>query len=132
MTWNIASVKPDITVSAGDDQVIVLPKNEVTLSAYAFPNDDYTYSWELVKKPSETTGVMDGLDTPQLRITQLEEGSYTFKVKVSSSDGRYGEALVNVTVVKSKKDSGNEAANLIAIIRPPNLKVYNNIYIFFV
>lgn len=120
----ISTVKPDITVSAGANQVIVLPKNEVTLSAYAFPNsDDYTYSWELVKKPTDTTGVMDGLDTSQLRITQLKEGSYTFKVKVSSSDGRYGEALVNVTVVKSEKDRKNEAENLKAIIRPPNLKV---------
>ena len=43
-------------------------------------------------------GVMDGMNTKSLKLSQLVAGDYCFKVVVTS-DGKYGEASVNVTVL---------------------------------
>ncbi|XP_015600421.1 dyslexia-associated protein KIAA0319-like protein [Cephus cinctus] len=116
---NSTSVKPPVKqllVSAVSKQVR-LPENEVTLSAYTVPgeqeNEHYNYVWSLLSQPEGETGTMTDQNKMTVKLSHLSEGTYNFKVAVSSPTA-YGEAYANVTVLPPKRI--NQAP--IAIISP--------------
>ncbi|GAB6023868.1 hypothetical protein CHUAL_008606 [Chamberlinius hualienensis] len=104
-----------LVVSAGEDKIVQLPNNEVTLSAYALPKESdgeqYKYKWTLVSPKSEATGSMSDTNSPSLKLSDLKEGSYTFKVAVSS-DSAYGEAFANVTVLRPVRENKPPVAKI--------------------
>ncbi|XP_029033013.1 dyslexia-associated protein KIAA0319 [Osmia bicornis bicornis] len=115
------SMKPTIKqllVSAVSKEVR-LPENEVTLSAYTVPaeqeNEHYNYVWSLLSQPESHTGTMTDQNRMTVKLSNLSEGLYTFKVTVNSSNANaYGEAYANVSVLPPKRI--NQAP--IAIISP--------------
>lgn len=101
------SVKPTVKqllVSAVSKEVR-LPENEVTLSAYTVPaerdNQHYNYAWSLLSQPEGHTGTMTDQNRVTVKLSNLSEGLYTFKVAVSSPNA-YGEAYANVSVLPRK------------------------------
>lgn len=98
------SIKPtmkQLLVSAVSKEVR-LPENEVTLSAYTVPaergNQHYNYAWSLLSQPEGHTGTMTDQNRVTVKLSNLSEGLYTFKVAVSSPNA-YGEAYANVSVL---------------------------------
>lgn len=98
------SVKPiinrlSVTVVS---QEVRLPENEATLEAYMIPVEQgdipYNYAWSLLSQPKAHTGTMTGQNRKTVKLNNLSEGLYTFKVTVNGSNS-YGEAYANVTVL---------------------------------
>ncbi|XP_051871969.1 dyslexia-associated protein KIAA0319-like isoform X2 [Pristis pectinata] len=91
----------ELIVSAGTNVVITQPKNSVELNTFVLPapsaESPYSYKWNLVNHPVDFEGLMEGEDSWTLKLSQLSEGLYVFRVTVSG-DGAYGESFVNVTV----------------------------------
>lgn len=101
------SVKPtlkQLLVSAVSKEVR-LPENEVTLSAYTIPaeqgNEHYNYAWSLLSQPEGHTGIMTDQNRITVKLSNLSEGLYRFKVAVSNPNA-YGEAYANVSVLPRK------------------------------
>uniref|UniRef100_A0A4W3HSH4 KIAA0319 n=1 Tax=Callorhinchus milii TaxID=7868 RepID=A0A4W3HSH4_CALMI len=91
----------ELVVSAGNNIVITLPKDEMELNIFVVPapsaESPYKYQWDLISHPEDYKGVMEGKYTETLKLTQLSEGLYVFRVAVVG-DNAYGESFVNVTV----------------------------------
>lgn len=85
-----------------------LPENEATLSAYTVPADDtgrsYQYEWSLISKTqgSGQTVSMNDQNGSTLKLSNLVEGLYMFKVTVTST-GTFGETQANVTVLPPQR-----------------------------
>ncbi|XP_033727341.1 dyslexia-associated protein KIAA0319-like protein isoform X2 [Pecten maximus] len=93
----------ELTVSAGDNKVIRLPKNKVSLSAFVLETkaegETFSYEWTLITSPEGAeTGTMVGKNTDTLSLTKLIAGLYSFKIKVTGKN-REGSEMVNVTVL---------------------------------
>ncbi|XP_067665958.1 dyslexia-associated protein KIAA0319-like protein [Haliotis asinina] len=108
-----------LTVSAGDNKIITLPENTVTLSAFVLPKplkdeDPYHYEWSLVTGPEGSeTGTMEGKNTDTLKLSKLIAGLYTLKITVTG-ENKYGEAVVTVTV----QPPARKNTHPVAIIKP--------------
>ncbi|NXP50255.1 K319L protein, partial [Heliornis fulica] len=91
----------ELVVSAGDSVEVTLPKNEVQLNAFVFPEPPprttYSYEWELITHPKDYSGEMEGKHFQTLKLSKLTVGLYEFKVVVEGENAR-GEGYVNVTV----------------------------------
>uniref|UniRef100_A0A8C3RAN1 KIAA0319 n=1 Tax=Cyanoderma ruficeps TaxID=181631 RepID=A0A8C3RAN1_9PASS len=89
----------ELTVSAGDNIQVMLPKNEVELNAFAVPppSTAYTYEWSLISHPADYSGEMEHRHSQTLKLSHLSVGLYAFKVTVSGENA-FGEGFVNVTV----------------------------------
>ncbi|NWU24290.1 K0319 protein, partial [Dyaphorophyia castanea] len=96
-----AKAVKELTVSAGDNIQVMLPKNEVELNAFAVPPPStetaYTYEWSLISHPADYSGEMEHRHSQTLRLSHLSVGLYAFKVTVSGENA-FGEGFVNVTV----------------------------------
>uniref|UniRef100_A0A8C3MIG9 Uncharacterized protein n=1 Tax=Geospiza parvula TaxID=87175 RepID=A0A8C3MIG9_GEOPR len=96
-----AKAVKELTVSAGDNVQVMLPKNEVELNAFAVPPPStetaYTYEWSLISHPADYSGEMERRHSQTLKLSHLSVGLYAFKVTVSGENA-FGEGFVNVTV----------------------------------
>ncbi|NWT53358.1 K0319 protein, partial [Erythrocercus mccallii] len=96
-----AKAVKELTVSAGDNIQVMLPKNEVELNAFAVPPPStetaYTYEWSLISHPADYSGEMEYRHSQTLKLSHLSVGLYAFKVTVSGENA-FGEGFVNVTV----------------------------------
>uniref|UniRef100_A0A1B0CQZ9 Serine-type protease inhibitor n=1 Tax=Lutzomyia longipalpis TaxID=7200 RepID=A0A1B0CQZ9_LUTLO len=95
-----------ITVSVVSKDVR-LPEKEVTLSAFTIPDeqssgDKYKYLWTLVSRPSGDNGTITDQTKDKVKLSNLSEGLYQFKVTVTGN-GSYGESYANVTVLPAKR-----------------------------
>lgn len=113
-----------LVVSAGGNKQIQLPENEVTLTAYALPQEKegekYKYRWTLVSQPGgdEETGIMQGQTSSTLKLSKLRAGIYVFEIAVTGN-GSYGVDTINVTVLPPKRNNKPP----VAIIQPSNVTV---------
>ncbi|XP_035659768.1 dyslexia-associated protein KIAA0319-like isoform X1 [Branchiostoma floridae] len=96
------STVSQLVVSAGENKVIQLPQNSVTLHGFTVPEPpegvQYVYEWSLLSGPEEYQGEMEGRHTQSVHLSQLTSGHYMFMVTVVGED-KYGEGFVNVTVL---------------------------------
>ncbi|NXH14551.1 K0319 protein, partial [Bucco capensis] len=96
-----ADTVKELTVSAGDNIQVMLPKNEVELNAFVVPppttETAYTYEWSLISHPADYGGEMERRHSQTLKLSHLSVGLYAFKVTVSGANA-FGEGFVNVTV----------------------------------
>ena len=116
-------VDTHLVVSAGQNQVIQLPLDETTLSAFVIQSPkskSYKYEWQLIAKPSTTeeVGNMEGSNTEHLKLSHLKAGNYTFKLIVTDGDLK-GSNEVNVTVLPPKRVNKPP----VAVIQPANSTV---------
>ena len=82
---------------AGQDKVIQLPINTVTIAGSGSDNDGTvsSYQWKLVSGPAAT---LKNATSATLTANNLLEGSYTFGLTVTDNDGATGYDEVKVTV----------------------------------
>ncbi|XP_073820861.1 dyslexia-associated protein KIAA0319-like protein [Musca autumnalis] len=86
-----------------------LPEKEVTLAAFTVPDEEssstkYKYLWTLINQPkSPMNGTISDQSQSKVKLSNLSEGLYTFKVTVTGDNGTYGEAMANVTVLPEKR-----------------------------
>lgn len=70
--------------NAGEDKIIYLPHNKITLNGNLSSDDHAITTWEWTKSPGDADKAVDMQDTrtPYLQLSNLEEGMYTFSLKV--------------------------------------------------
>lgn len=94
-----------LVVSAVSKEVR-LPDNQVTLSAFTVPaeqgNEHYNYAWSLLSQPDGHTGTMTDQNKSTVKLSNLSEGLYKFRVAVISSDAS-GVAYANVSVLPPQR-----------------------------
>lgn len=89
-------------------KTVQLPEKEVTLAAYTVPDekssgDTYKYLWSLISQPGgDVNGTMSDQTKDNIKLSNLSEGLYRFKVVVSGTNFN-GEAYANVTVLPEKR-----------------------------
>lgn len=97
--------KLSVSVISKDVQ---LPEREVTLAAYTIPDEKtagvpYEYLWTLVSQPpGGVNGTMTDTTKDKIKLSNLSEGLYRFKVIVKGKGG-IGEAFGNVSVLPKKR-----------------------------
>ena len=91
----VANAAP--TVSAGSDKTITLPTSSLTLSGTASDSDGsiVSVSWT---KVSGSTVTMSGTTSLNLSLSNLQEGTYTFRLTAKDNAGasKYDDVLVKV------------------------------------
>ncbi|KAG7501207.1 dyslexia-associated protein [Solea senegalensis] len=86
--------------NAGPNQVIQLPRNSITLYGNQ-SNDDHdslSYEWSLSPESKDKVVEMQGVRTPILQLSAMQEGDYTFQLTVTDSSGQQDTAQVTVIV----------------------------------
>lgn len=102
------ALQQSITVSVASKDV-QLPEKEAVLSAYTIPDeltsgDKYDYAWSLISQPSSSNGTISDQTKDKIMLSNLSEGVYRFKVRVSGQQhGASGEAEANLTVLPEKR-----------------------------
>uniref|UniRef100_T1GY78 PKD/Chitinase domain-containing protein n=1 Tax=Megaselia scalaris TaxID=36166 RepID=T1GY78_MEGSC len=86
--------------NAGADVILYLPHNNVTLNGTLSKDDQEIVAWEWTKADSDQTKAVDmqNTRTPYLQLSNLEEGMYTFMLKVTDGSGQTGTSSVHVFV----------------------------------
>ena len=104
LTTTDPEVNKKIIVTA-ESKEVRLPEKKVTLSAFTTPADDnsnprYKYLWSLIVQPKgPMNGTISDQSKAKVKLSNLSEGLYTFKVTVTGDNGANGEAMANVTVL---------------------------------
>ncbi|XP_055375563.1 dyslexia-associated protein KIAA0319-like protein isoform X2 [Condylostylus longicornis] len=87
--------------NAGTDIILYLPHNNVTLNGSLSTDDKEIVAWEWTKDTTEEEGKavdMQNTRTPFLQLSNLEEGIYTFILKVTDASNQTSSAKVHVFV----------------------------------
>ena len=89
------------TVSIGEDRILILPENTVTLTAIANDVDGTiaSYLWEQVSGPE----IQLSAASQSLYLNELQEGIYVLKVTVTDNDGGIASDEMRLTV----QEAGN-------------------------
>jgi hypothetical protein len=105
-TVNVILLEPEgnvpPTVSAGEDEILVLPENSITISASANDIDGWiiSYLWEQLEGPA--TEIQDG-SSGSLELINLQEGGYVFKVTVTDNEEGTASDEISITVNASNE-----------------------------
>ncbi|XP_013199393.2 dyslexia-associated protein KIAA0319 [Amyelois transitella] len=86
--------------NAGQDVILYLPNNHLTLNGSLSTDDHEITSWEWTKSAEDENKAVDMQNThsPYLELSNLSEGVYTFVLKVTDSSGQSSTAEVHVFV----------------------------------
>lgn len=86
--------------NAGPSPVIQLPQNSVTLygNQSTDDHDNLSYEWSLSPESKDKVVEMQGVRTPFLQLSAMQEGDYTFQLTVTDSSGQQDTAHVTVIV----------------------------------
>lgn len=88
------------TANAGPNQVITLPRNYITLYGNQSTDDheNLSYEWSLSSESKGKVVEMQGVRTPVLQLSAMQEGDYTFQLTITDSSGQQDTAQVTVIV----------------------------------
>ncbi|XP_008933404.1 PREDICTED: dyslexia-associated protein KIAA0319 homolog, partial [Merops nubicus] len=86
--------------NAGPNQAITLPQNFITLNGNQSSDDHeiVSYEWSLSPKSKGKVVAMQGVRTPYLQLSAVQEGDYTFQLTVTDSAGQRSTAQVRLIV----------------------------------
>lgn len=86
--------------NAGADVILYLPHNNITLNGTLSTDDHQIVSWEWTKDASDEAKAVDmqNTHTPFLSLSHLEDGIYTFELKVTDTKGQNSTSKVHVFV----------------------------------
>jgi dyslexia-associated protein KIAA0319-like protein len=86
--------------NAGADVILYLPHNNITLNGTLSTDDHQIISWEWTKDASDEAKAVDmqNTRTPYLELSHLEEGIYTFELRVTDAKGQNSSSKVHVFV----------------------------------
>ncbi|KAJ7999990.1 hypothetical protein DPEC_G00200170 [Dallia pectoralis] len=84
----------------GPNEVITLPRNSVTLNGSQSTDDHepLAYEWSLSPESKGKVVEMQGVRTPILQLSAMQEGDYTFQLTVTDTVGQQDTARVTVIV----------------------------------
>lgn len=85
-------------VSAGNNVIITLPVNSVSLSGWAKDDDGWIASYEWSEVSGRTDFSLSNPSSINTLVTGLKAGDYTFKLKVVDNAGQGASSTVKVTV----------------------------------
>jgi len=102
------------TVYAGADQTLTLPTNFVTIHGSANDTDGSIASYLWTKVAGPVDGTMSNTNTMSLSLSNLVEGVYSFRFKVTDNDGNIATDLVTVKVLPAN------AKPVISLVSPAN------------
>lgn len=122
------------SANAGQNVIIYLPQNTLTLNGNLSTDDRGIASWEWTKSPSDQNKAVDmqNTRTPYLQLSNLEEGMYTFVLKVTDDSEQSSTAEVHVFV---KPPTNKPPKGIVIFINISNLSIlsqqiaYNKILI---
>ncbi|XP_020015220.1 dyslexia-associated protein KIAA0319-like protein homolog isoform X1 [Castor canadensis] len=99
LTVNKAVDYPPVA-NAGPNQVITLPQNSISLFGNQSTDDHGITSYEWSLSPSSKGKVveMQGVRTPTLQLSAMQEGDYTYQLTVTDTIGQQATAQVTVIV----------------------------------
>ncbi|TRY83227.1 hypothetical protein DNTS_032505 [Danionella cerebrum] len=88
------------TANAGPNQVITLPRNSITLfgNHSSDDHDGLSFEWSLSPESKGKVVEMQGVRTPTLQLSAMQEGDYTFQLTVTDSSGQQDTAHVTVII----------------------------------
>lgn len=86
------------TANAGNDLTIQLPTNSVTLQGSGTDTDGTIASYAWTKTAGPSSGFITSPSSASTTVTNLEQGTYTFQLKVTDNQGAIGTDTVNVNV----------------------------------
>lgn len=116
------------TANAGQPQIVELPENSVTLDGSQSSDDHEITVWEWTKDASDSAKAVDMRDTrtPYLHLSNLEEGIYTFVLKVTDASNQSNTASIRVFVKPptNKPPQANAGQN-VTVILPQTWTVLN-------
>lgn len=95
--------------SAGPDRTITLPTNSVTIKASAHDRDGKIVSYEWAQTYGKRVS-LSGENSEQVRIYNLKEGKFIFRVRVTDNDGANWDDYFKITV-KDPDDGSKSNAN---------------------
>ncbi|KAM6171936.1 dyslexia-associated protein KIAA0319-like protein homolog [Erethizon dorsatum] len=86
--------------NAGPNQVITLPQNSITLFGNQSTDDHgiTSYEWSLSPNSKGKVVEMQGVRTPTLQLSAMQEGDYTYELTVTDTIGQQATAQVTVIV----------------------------------
>ncbi|XP_032280611.1 dyslexia-associated protein KIAA0319 homolog isoform X2 [Phoca vitulina] len=86
--------------NAGPNQTITLPQNSITLNGNQSSDDHQIvlYEWSLGPGSESKEVAMQGVETPYLHLSAMQEGDYMFQLMVTDSSKQRSTAVVTVTV----------------------------------
>lgn len=91
------AVNQNPVANAGSDKTITLPTNSLILNGIGTDSDGSisTYTWSKVNGPNVT---LANQNTPNLSLTNLIQGTYTFQLTVTDNNGATASDQVTVVV----------------------------------
>ncbi|XP_002915857.1 dyslexia-associated protein KIAA0319 homolog isoform X2 [Ailuropoda melanoleuca] len=86
--------------NAGPNQTITLPQNSITLNGNQSSDDHQIvlYEWSLGPGSESKEVAMQGVKTPYLHLSAMQEGDYMFQLMVTDSSRQQSSAVVTVSV----------------------------------
>ncbi|XP_010002822.1 PREDICTED: dyslexia-associated protein KIAA0319 homolog isoform X1 [Chaetura pelagica] len=86
--------------NAGPNQAVTLPQNFITLNGNQSSDDHeiISYEWSLSPKSKGKVVAMQGVRTPYLQLSAMQEGDYTFQLTVTDSSRQRSTAEVTLIV----------------------------------
>ncbi len=98
MTLSVQAANVAPTANAGSSKTITLPVNSTTLNGSGVDSDGSisSYLWE---KLSGGAATLSGSSTAILSLSNLDVGSYVFRLTVTDNSGATGNSQTNVTVL---------------------------------
>ncbi|NXF77658.1 K0319 protein, partial [Sclerurus mexicanus] len=86
--------------NAGPNQAVTLPQNFITLNGNQSSDDHeiVSYEWSLSPKSKGKVVAMQGVWTPYLQLSAMQEGDYTFQLTVTDSARQHSTAEVTLIV----------------------------------
>jgi hypothetical protein len=112
VTVKATTVNHAPVVDAGPDQTIVLPTKAITLNGSATDSDGsiITYLWEKISGPNTK---LTKQNSPSLKLNNLTEGQYVFRLSATDNIGAVGSDDMILTV----KAAGSITATSISSIK---------------
>jgi predicted esterase len=114
---------------AGDDVSITLPTSSANLNGSGSSDPDGTigsYSWSKVSGPSSYT--LNNGGSAQASVTNLQQGTYTFRLTVKDNNNATNTDDINITVNAAGTSPGSQIANAgsdVSISLPTNSTTLN-------
>lgn len=122
VTVNAAPANQAPNADAGNNRNITLPTNSTTLSGAASTDNDGTiasYQWQQLSGPAAST--LSATNTVGITVSNLQAGTYIYRLTVTDNDGATDTDDVTVTVRQrvNQSPNANAGANK-AITLPTN------------
>ncbi|XP_050082789.1 dyslexia-associated protein KIAA0319-like protein [Anopheles aquasalis] len=114
--------------NAGQNVILYLPNNNVTLNGSMSKDDNGIVAWEWTKAITNQSKAVDmqNTRTPFLQLSNLEEGVYAFELKVTDAKNQSSTSMVHVFVKPpSNRPPVAKASSSGTISLPQNWAILN-------